>query len=330
MISVENVTKEFAIYNRGAGLTGALRSLFSRKRTIIRAVDDLSLFIEVGEMVGYIGVNGAGKSTSIKLFVGILSPSSGTVRIGGLDPCKQRFENARRIGVVFGQRTKLWWDLPLRESFTLLKSIYDIDQRAYTRQLGMLCELLDLGVILDQPVRTLSLGQRMRADLAAALLHGPSVLYLDEPTIGLDPVVKDRIRKAVRTMNQELKTTVMLTTHDLSDIEELCQRIIILDKGRKIYDGALQALRDSHGAMRVVEMDLADTEPLANTQWHQIMGVPESALSISMSGNTLVARLDGNVMNAPKLISYVFQRARVIDIRIRDTSIEDIVKRLYA
>jgi ABC-2 type transport system ATP-binding protein len=330
MIRVENVTKEFAIYNRGSGLAGALRSLFSRERTIIRAVDHLSLSIGSGEMVGYIGVNGAGKSTSIKLFVGILSPSSGTVRIAGLDPCKQRFENARRIGVVFGQRTKLWWDLPLRESYTLLKNIYDLDKRAYEQQLALLCELLDLSVLLPQPVRTLSLGQRMRADLAASLLHQPAILYLDEPTIGLDPMVKDRIRKAIRTMNQERGTTVMLTTHDLGDIEELCHRIIIVDRGRKIYDGTLQALRETHGAMRIIEMDLADTEPLANVLWPQAIGVPESALAVSTAGNTLVARLDGNVVSAPQLISYVFQRARVLDVRIRDTSVEDIVKRLYA
>lgn len=233
MINLENVSKSFKIYKKESGLKGAVKSLFKREVEVKVAVDNLSLDIEEGEMVGYIGSNGAGKSTTIKMMTGILVPSEGVCKINGLIAHKNRQKNANHIGVVFGQRTQLWWDLPLAETFLVLKDIYEIDDDEYSERIEMLKDVLGLDEFIDRPVRTLSLGQRMRADLAAALIHNPKILFLDEPTIGLDVVVKEKIRNAIKQMNKKYHTTVLLTTHDLSDIEELCERIIIIDMGKK-------------------------------------------------------------------------------------------------
>lgn len=247
MIEVNHVTKEFVSAKKYPGLRGAVKGLFSREKISKRAVDDISFHIRKGEIVGYIGSNGAGKSTTIKMMTGILTPTRGVCKVNGVDPSKHRKKNAQNIGVVFGQRTQLWWDLPLSESFTILKEIYNVSDEDYKERMAFLNRVLSLEEFFTQPVRNLSLGQRMRADLGAALLHNPPVLYLDEPTIGLDLVVKDNIREAIREINEQYETTVVLTTHDIGDIEELCSRIIIIDSGKLIYDGSLSDLKDRYG-----------------------------------------------------------------------------------
>ena len=232
MIEVKHIGKDFVSPKKYPGLRGAVKGLFSNEKIVKKAVEDISFTIDDGEIVGYIGSNGAGKSTTIKMMTGILAPTKGECLINGIDPSKNRKANAQNIGVVFGQRTQLWWDLPLSESFTILKEIYNVTDEDYKKQMEFLNKVLDLPEFFERPVRTLSLGQRMRADLGAALLHNPKVLYLDEPTIGLDLVVKDNIRAAIKEINEKYQTTVILTTHDIGDIEGLCSRIIIIDNGR--------------------------------------------------------------------------------------------------
>lgn len=262
MIELKHVSKEFVSQKKYPGFKGAIKGLFSNEKVSKLAVDDISFSIQKGEIVGYIGSNGAGKSTTIKMMTGILNPTAGECLVDGINPSKNRKENAQNIGVVFGQRTQLWWDLPLSESFTILKEIYDVSDADYKERMEFLNRVLELDAFFDKPVRTLSLGQRMRADLGAALLHNPKVLYLDEPTIGLDLVVKDNIRQAIKEINEKYQTTVILTTHDIGDIEELCNRIIIIDEGKKIYDGSLEDLKDTYGKRRKVTMEVRRPEVL--------------------------------------------------------------------
>jgi len=252
IISVAGLTKVYRSFDRREGIGGALIDLFSRRYRDIRAVDGVSFSIERGEMVGYIGANGAGKSTTIKMLTGILTPTAGAMAINGLVPQKHRYAHARQIGVVFGQRTQLWWDLAVIEAFNLLQKIYQVPPDVYRRRLDGFIEVLDIGEQLYLPVRKLSLGQRMKCDLCASLLHRPPLLFLDEPTIGLDVAVKERIRRFIRYINREEHTTIILTTHDLTDIEELCPRIIIIDQGRVIYDGATEAIKERFGRRRRV------------------------------------------------------------------------------
>ena len=258
MIRVENLTKEFRISKKYPGFKGAIKSFFSTEYTTKKAVDGISFEINDGEIVGYIGANGAGKSTTIKMMTGILTPTNGIVSINGLVPYENREKNAKNIGVVFGQKTQLWWDLPISETFSLLKDIYDVSDEDFEERMRFLKDVLGLEEFFLSPVRTLSLGQRMRADLAAALIHNPNVIYLDEPTIGLDIVVKERVRKAIKEINEKYKTTIILTTHDLNDIEELCSRIIIIDSGKKIYDGELNGVKEKFGYLTTVEIQIKE------------------------------------------------------------------------
>ena len=267
MIEVNHISKEFVSPKKYPGLKGAIKGLFSNEKVRKLAVDDISFSIGDGEIVGYIGSNGAGKSTTIKMMTGILTPSKGECLVNGVNPSKNRMQNAQNIGVVFGQRTQLWWDLPLSESYTILKEIYNVSDEDYKSRMEFLNKVLDLPEFFDRPVRTLSLGQRMRADLGAALIHNPKVLYLDEPTIGLDLVVKDKIREAIREINEEFNSTVILTTHDIGDIEELCSRIIIIDEGKKIYDGGLDELKDTFGTKRKVSMEIKNVEKVQEIDW---------------------------------------------------------------
>lgn len=291
-------------------------------------MDDISFAIADGEIVGYIGSNGAGKSTTIKMMTGILRPTSGQILVNDVDPAQNRRENASNIGVVFGQRTQLWWDLPLSESFTILKEIYDVSDGDYKTRMEFINGVLELSDFFDRPVRTLSLGQRMRADLGAALLHNPKVLYLDEPTIGLDIVVKDNIRKAIRQINEQHNTTVILTTHDIGDIEELCSRIIIIDEGRKIYDGTLEHLRDTYSTHRIIRMEV-HREPRSGL-WEALGVLPEDCASTyDAATKTLEVRFDKNKLHVPQILSAVMKETDVSDIQIIETDLAQIVKQIY-
>lgn len=331
MIEVKSVSKEFVSPKKYPGLKGAIKGLFSNEKVVKVAVDDISFSIPKGEIVGYIGSNGAGKSTTIKMMTGILTPTRGVCLVDGIDPSKNRKENAQNIGVVFGQRTQLWWDLPLSESFTILKEIYDVSDEDYATRMEFLNRVLELNEFFDRPVRTLSLGQRMRADLGAALLHNPKVLYLDEPTIGLDLVVKDNIRKAIKEINENYQTTVILTTHDIGDIEELCNRIIIIDEGKKIYDGTLEALKDSYGSRRKVVMEVKNLNALEKLNLASALGVSESDYSVETDAiaNTYTVAFDKHALQIPQILSAVMEYTEVSDIKLQETELAEIVKQIY-
>ena len=328
MIEVNHVSKEFVSAKKYPGLRGAIKGLFAREKVRKVAVDDISFTIADGEIVGYIGSNGAGKSTTIKMMTGIMRPTGGDILVNGIDPGKNRKQNASNIGVVFGQRTQLWWDLPLSESFTILKEIYNVSDEDYKKRMEFINGVLELTEFFDRPVRTLSLGQRMRADLGAALLHNPKVLYLDEPTIGLDIVVKDNIRKAIRQINREYNTTVILTTHDIGDIEELCSRIIIIDEGHKIYDGTLQHLRDTYGTHCILRMELH--KPVELCLWEALEVSPEDCVSTyDAQRKTLEVRFDKSKLHVPQILGAVMKETDVSDVQIIETELAQIVKQIY-
>ena len=330
MIEVKNISKEFVSPKKYPGLKGAIKGLFSREKVRKLAVNDISFEIGDGEIVGYIGSNGAGKSTTIKMMTGILNPTKGECIINGINPSKKRMENAKNIGVVFGQRTQLWWDLPLSESYTILKEIYGVSDEDYKTRMEFLYFFFGLEDFFDRPVRTLSLGQRMRADLGASLLHNPKVLYLDEPTIGLDLVVKDKIREAIKEINQKYNTTVILTTHDIGDIEELCNRIIIIDEGKKIYDGGLDNLKKVYGGKKKVSMVVKHTERVRDIDWSKIMEKPESIVLEENEKESKVAiSFNGNDVLVSDVIHAVMQVTMVKDIEIKETELEEIVKEIY-
>ncbi len=331
MIEVSHISKSFVSPKKYPGLKGAIKGLFSTEKIEKKAVDDISFSIKEGEIVGYIGSNGAGKSTTIKMMTGILSPTEGNCLVNGVDPNKKRKENAKNIGVVFGQRTQLWWDLPLSESFTILKEIYDVCDEDYAERMEFLNRVLELQEFFDRPVRTLSLGQRMRADLGAALLHNPRVLYLDEPTIGLDLVVKENIREAIKEINAKYKTTVILTTHDIGDIEELCSRIIIIDQGKKIYDGSLQKLKDLYGAKRTVSMEVRNYNQKKLANLWETLGVKEEdyETEYDKEQRILSVAFDKNKIHVPEILTAVMSQMEVKDVQIEETQLEDIVKQIY-
>ena len=253
IIIADHLTKNFKIEKKEPGLKGTIKALFSSEKIVKKAVQDISFQISEGEIVGYIGKNGAGKSTTIKMLTGILVPTSGKCYVNGIEPYKNRQKNAQNIGVVFGQRTQLWWDLPLIESFTVLKGIYQVSDYDYKSRMEFINDILEVKEFENNPVRTLSLGQRMRADIAAAIIHNPRVLYLDEPTIGLDVVVKDKMREAIKELNRNFKTTIILTTHDMIDIEKLCKHIIIIDDGKIKYDDSLERLQEKGELTEIVK-----------------------------------------------------------------------------
>lgn len=318
LIWAENLSKTFRVYSRGEGITGYLKSFISRDYEEIRAVESLNLEIDEGEMIGYIGANGAGKSTTVKMLTGILEPTSGKIEVDGRNPNKERKKNAMNIGVVFGQKTQLWWDLPVRESFKLLKEIYEVSDQDYEERIDEFDEVLQLSDFWDQPVRKLSLGQKMRCELAAAFLHHPKIVYLDEPTIGLDVAVKERIRDFIRKMNEEKNITVMLTTHDIDDIEDLCDRIVVLDEGKKIYDGQLDSLVNRFSSRRLV-LETDDTIEL------DIEGVQD----IQTPNGQVEIVFDRETISASDLMREVLDRYSVSDFQIREPDIESVVKKIY-
>jgi len=327
LIETRGMTKVFRTPLKGPGLAGSVKHLFTRRFTDRVAVGGVDLTIEAGEAVGYVGPNGAGKSTTIKMLTGILVPTSGEVHAGGVVPHKQRIENARNIGVVFGQRTQLWWDIPVRESLALLKEIHRIPQDRYEATLRSFNELLDLEELLPVIGRRLSLGQRMRADLAAALLHDPKILYLDEPTIGLDISVKDRVRAFVNKLVAERGTTVILTTHDLGDIEDICRRIVIIDEGRVIYDGQLQAVKDTFARERSMNFQLhrPPADPAAI-----VARVPGVELVAGEKPEQLGFRFDRFEVSAADVVAAVMSEADVVDFHIDEPAIEDVIRKVYA
>ncbi len=329
MIEVNSISKEFVSAKKYPGFKGAIKGLFSSEKVRKCAVEDISFHIDKGEMVGYIGNNGAGKSTTIKMMTGILTPTSGNILVNGVDPSKNRKENARNIGVVFGQRTQLWWDLPLSESFTVLKEIYDIEPDMFKERMEFLDKTLELKPFIHNTVRTLSLGQRMRADLAAALLHNPKVLFLDEPTIGLDLVVKDNIRAAIKEINEKFDTTVILTTHDLGDIEELCKRIIIIDAGHKIYDGTLAELKAQYGTGRTVIVEAANPEAAARADYGTELGIEPGLLEVSRDNNNVKIGFNKEKVNVSEVISAIMRHTEIRDMEIKETELSDIVKEIY-
>ena len=320
IISVQNLSKHFKVNKHHRGSFGTLRNLFTREFELVKAVDDLSFEIHPGELVGYIGPNGAGKSTTIKMLTGLLVPSSGDILVNGLTPWKERQNYVSRVGAVFGQRTTLWWDLPVIESLDLLQYIYKVPPEQFDRNLKEFRQILDLDVFLNTPVRSLSLGQRMRADICAALLHNPDILFLDEPTIGLDVVAKERIRQFIQHINRERGTTVILTTHDLSDVEKLCERVMIIDHGKLLYDGSLNHLKDRFGGHRQLVVDFAETRDGMEI---------EGATITEQEGSRITYQFPRTSITASELIGRISARYRIRDLEVREPEIEATIRRIY-
>ena len=325
IIEVHNLSKAFRTFRRREGIVGALQNLFVRDYLTVHAVDGISFSIEPGEMVGYIGANGAGKSTTIKMLTGILVPTSGRVLANGYVPYRDRRRYTKHIGVVFGQRTQLWWDIAVVESFKLLKEIYEIPEADYRRRLETFSEILSLGDYLHTPVRKLSLGERMRCDLAASLLHNPPLLFLDEPTIGLDVVAKDHIREFLKEINRTERTTVLLTTHDLSDIEELSRRLLIIDKGRILFDGELREMKQRLAKFNQVKFFLKDRAQVARLPLIATDGISCERVDEL----TYLMRFDRDRHSSAEVIRNLVNTLEVRDILVEEEPIEDIVKRIY-
>jgi ABC-2 type transport system ATP-binding protein len=307
MIEVEDLRKGFV----------ARRGRLRRERHVVQAVNGISFHVERGELLGYLGPNGAGKSTTIKMLTGILVPSAGRVSVAGLEPSRKRIELARRIGAMFGQRIQLWWDLPLHDSFELLRHIYRVPPDRYRERLARLRDVLELDPFLATPVRQLSLGQRIRGELAAAMLHGPELLFLDEPTIGLDVVAKQRVRDFLVEINREDGVTVMLTTHDLGDIERLCNRLLVIDHGSLIWDGGIPELKERYGGERTLVIDLEEPAPPLQV---------EGAVVDRVDGPRQWLRFKGS---ASEITSRVAEAARLVDLQVQEPDIEEIVRRIY-
>jgi ABC-2 type transport system ATP-binding protein len=327
LVEVRSLKKEFKVFRHREGVWGAFRDLFNRNYQKLSAVDGVSFDIEEGEFVGYIGPNGAGKSTTIKMLTGILVPTSGEIRANGFRPYEDRARYTKSIGVVFGQRTQLWWDIAVIESFKLLRRIYDVSREDFEQRLGFFTELLGLKDFLHTPVRKLSLGQRMRCDIAASLLHSPRLLFLDEPTIGLDVVAKDRIREFLKEINRSLKTTILLTTHDLSDIEELCRRIVIIDHGKLLYDGSLDGLRRRLGRFNQVRIHLQDRRDAARMQ--EVFGSGNGIVCEPLDEVSCRIRYNPERLSSAEIIRRIMHEVTVRDLYIEEEPIEEIIKTIY-
>jgi ABC-2 type transport system ATP-binding protein len=320
IIAVSNLNKHFKVRKHHRGRMAGLRNLFTHEYRLVRAVDGVSFQIAPGELVGYIGPNGAGKSTTIKMLTGLLVPTSGEIHIDGRVPWKERQSHVSTLGAVFGQRTTLWWDLPVIESLDLLQHIYRIPEARFRRNLDEFREILELDPFLDTPVRSLSLGQRMRADICAALLHDPKLLFLDEPTIGLDVVAKERIRRFILHVNQERSTTVILTTHDLSDVEKLCNRVMIIDHGKLLFDGTLDTLRERFSGRRELAVDFA--------QEYESVEVEDAQIVEKEDGHA-VYQFERSTITASELIGRLSAKYLIRDLVVREPEIEETVRRIY-
>jgi len=311
VIEVHDLAKRFTVRRGG---------ILSRDRAVVRAVDGLTFAVEPGTLLGYIGPNGAGKSTTVKMLTGILVPSAGEVSVAGFVPWKQRTRLARRIGVMFGQRMQLWWDLPLIDSFDLLRHMYRVPAETYVRNLALFREALELDAFLRTPVRQLSLGQRIRGELTAALLHDPEIVFLDEPTIGLDLVARQRVRELLLRANRDRGVTVLLTSHDLMDIERLCSRILIIDHGRLVYDGDVERLKARYGTERTLVVDLEEPAPPLEIEGTRV---------VKVEGPRQWIAFEGARMSAARLTAAIAERAPIRDLTIEEPDIEDVVRRIY-
>ena len=333
MIEATDLSKTFRVSKRRPGFFGGLRSIVDPEVRQVRAVQDLSLRVEPGEIIGLVGPNGAGKSTTIKMLTGILMPSAGQVRVAGFNPLHQRREMAAHIGVVFGQRTQLWWDLPLIDSLHLLRHLYRVPETRHDANLARLRELLELDEFIHTPVRQLSLGQRMRGDLTAALLHDPKLLYLDEPTIGLDVVAKARIREFLLRVNAEQGMTILITTHDMDDVEMLCPRLCIVDHGRKLYDGGLSEIRERFGGERALVAVLDPAElaalPRDTTGQFHLPELPEGVRQVRIDGPRIWLSFGKETLPAHELVAWLGARHRLKDVTFQEPEIEDVIRRIY-
>ena len=325
IIEIKNITKEFKVLNRREGLKGSLKDLFSRDYKLVRAVDNISMNIEQGEIVGYLGPNGAGKSTTIKMMTGILEPTSGEIIVNGCVPYKNRTNNAQNIGVVFGQRTQLWWALPLVESFKILKDIYGVSDKDYNDTIELYQSLVDIEPLLHKPVRQMSLGQRTLSDILAAFLHNPKIVFLDEPTIGLDVSMKSKIRTLIHALNKEKNTTVILTTHDMGDVDALCRRIVIIDKGKMLYDNDIEHLKSFFGYYRTLKIrvggDLKQTAEKIRAE------LPEFSVSADDEWiSVLVDEAKSKVMDVLSLLQKSYE---IRDMQLEEISTEEVIKKIY-
>lgn len=318
-IKVEALNKSFKVVKKENGLLGSIKSFFNRKYETINAISNVSFSIEEGEIVGYIGPNGAGKSTTVKILSGILTPDSGKCKINGFTPWKDREKYVREIGVVFGQRSQLWWDIPATDTFDLLKDIYDIDDEEFIKTRNELVDTLNLKDIMDIPVRNLSLGQRMRLEIAASLIHSPKILFLDEPTIGLDAVSKEIVRKFIKKINKEKKVTVILTTHDMNDIEALAKRIILIGKGKVLYDGTLKKLKSKYDNYKYITIYTKDKLNIRNKAIVSKEKVVE--------GYKLV--IDSKLINISDFLSIVSKKILIDDVDIDNENVDSIIVKLY-
>ena len=320
IIEVKDLVKTYKIIEKEDGLVGYFKNLFKPKYKKFDAVKGINFSIEEGELVGYIGENGAGKSTTIKMLTGLLTPTSGNILVNGIIPNQKRIENNKNIGAVFGQKTQLWWDLPVIESFGLIKKMYKIPENEYKENLKKFTELLDLEDLLSKQVKNLSLGQKMRCEIAATFLHNPKIVYLDEPTIGLDVFVKEKIRKFIKNINIENRTTVILTTHDLKDIEDVCDRIILLDKGQIIYDGEKQKFKDTYGKYVIAELIVKDKKENILLSRVEILEQYNNKLKIKFSHDetTIV-----------KIMDEISKFCVIEDVHMKEEELEDILKEIY-
>ncbi|MBU5593213.1 ATP-binding cassette domain-containing protein [Clostridium sp. MSJ-4] len=319
MIAMKGISKSFKVSKRSPGLTKAVKALFKREYEVINALDDVSFNIDEGEMVGYIGPNGAGKSTTIKIMSGILYPDKGQCIINGKTPWKDRISHVRDIGVVFGQRSQLWWDVPVADSFELLKDIYKIPDNKFKNNLNMLTELLNIGEIIKVPTRQLSLGQRMRCEIAASLIHSPKILFLDEPTIGLDAVSKIAVRDFIKTINKENKTTVILTTHDTQDIEALTKRIILIGRGKVLLDGNLDELKQRFNKSRTITVEYSG----------HINELPKGMCIIEKYTGRAVISVNTEVLSISKAISHLAEKVEINDFSVGSVTADEVVVGLY-
>ena len=325
IIEIKNVSKEFKVLNRREGLKGSLKDLFSRDYKTVKAVDNISMTIEQGEIVGYLGPNGAGKSTTIKMMTGVLEPTSGEILVGGNVPYQNRTKNAQEIGVVFGQRSQLWWALPLVESFKLLKDIYQIPDEKYESILKLYRSLVDIEPLLHKPVRQMSLGQRTLSDILAAFLHDPKIVFLDEPTIGLDVSMKAKIRTLIHALNKEKNTTVILTTHDMGDVDALCRRIVIIDKGKMLYDNDIEHLKGFFGSYRTLKLRIdGDMQEQAK---HIQKELPE--FSVSADDEWISVLVDEEKAKVIDVLGKLQLSYNIRDMQLEEISTEEVIKKIY-